>query len=419
MSERILGYVMARNEWPLLGLAITHALANVVDHVVVVDHASEDGTIFGLSYLEEIWPGRMTVVRLRQGEVFLQRATTRVVLSAVNALEYDWIYVFDADEFLLSPTGSNLKMLLSEIPQSAEIVRYEVLQWVAPVDMNDFEPDCYRKINRRAVPCLFSQPSGKILGDDVERGRLNYFDVPFQSKVIVRSSHASALLAGAHLAQSEGIDTEYSATIDQLFVGHLPLLSRRRLTEKCRQGERLMRSGLDPQHGWQAQMLRRIELAGGLDEFWAHHSIETDTTAASKITPITVTDDALACALSEAIDLFELTMWRPDPRRSTATQPAIDLDALVISVHSVMVEGDQIKAERDQIKAERDQIKAERDQIKAQLTALETSHIWRATGPYRHLRSLVSLSNFHLTMRKVDPQGIWRNVRRWLRLLKH
>ena len=43
-EPRILGYVMSRDEWPTARPAVTHALSNHVDHVLVLDHASSDET---------------------------------------------------------------------------------------------------------------------------------------------------------------------------------------------------------------------------------------------------------------------------------------------------------------------------------------------------------------------------------------
>ena len=56
------GLVMARNEWPLLEVAVTHALVHHVDMVHVLDHASTDGTPAGLARLRREWGDRLEVV---------------------------------------------------------------------------------------------------------------------------------------------------------------------------------------------------------------------------------------------------------------------------------------------------------------------------------------------------------------------
>ena len=50
---RILGVVMARDEWPMVALAITHALSGHVEHVAVLDHASTDASRTGLERLQQ------------------------------------------------------------------------------------------------------------------------------------------------------------------------------------------------------------------------------------------------------------------------------------------------------------------------------------------------------------------------------
>lgn len=305
MSSRVVGYVMARDEWPLLGLSITHALASGLDHVVVVDHASTDATQAGLMQLKEAWPDRLTVIRL-DADAYLQEATTAVIMAAVRAELYDWVYVFDADEFLLTSNGKDIVTLLNDIPSNVDAVRYEVHQWVATADMDDQDISSYVRITQRAVPCIFIKHPRELLADDIEDGRVNYFDVPFPSKLIVRGSVAHKLSAGAHsLWSADRNFTEQKIDPEQLRVGHLPLLSRRRLTQKCNQGKALIDAGFPRWHGWQNQALREIALADGLDDFWLRHSIPTTGTSTTvRLSANTVADEALSKVLERTIGIF-------------------------------------------------------------------------------------------------------------------
>ena len=101
-KPRILGYVMARNEWPLLGLSVMHALNSGIDRVAVIDHCSDDATREGLRALKSFYSEKIFVYRLDDPR-YLQEATTALVMALVDADSYDWVYVFDADEFVLSP----------------------------------------------------------------------------------------------------------------------------------------------------------------------------------------------------------------------------------------------------------------------------------------------------------------------------
>jgi hypothetical protein len=411
MSGRILGYVMARDEWPLLGLAIIHALTNAVDHVVVVDHASTDGTATGLTQLHEIWPGRITVFKL-QHAAFLQEATTAVILAAAGASEYDWVYVFDADEFLLTDTDGGLRQVLAEVLTSVDIIRYEVHQWIAPHGMRHWVLNDYNLITQRATPCIFTDPPGESLAYDIEQGYINFFDIPFQSKVVIRARYAHALAAGAHAVNSSQPISELALAANRLRVGHLPMVSRDRLNLRCRQGQALMEAGFPPGFGWQSQLLYRIELAGRLDQFWEAHSERQGNTSASSCTPTTVVDNAIAYAMRPAVGFLEAILCNHDASAARKYQPVINIGAVIDMTHTLnkerghasterdqalagrdqaFVERDQAFAERDQAFAERDQAFAERDQAFAELDqAFAERDFWVAA--YNSEKNLLILS---------------------------
>ena len=183
MTIRVLGYVMAKDEWPLLGLAIAHGFSYGLDHIVVVDHASTDETHNGLMHLQSKWPSQLTVIRLER-EVFLQEQTTSIVMSLVGANEYDWVYVFDADEFILFSRNTTLVDLLMTISSEVDVLRYEINNWVSPHDMNDLDLAEYSRIRERAMPCVFLSQPGTIFSEQIQNRQINFFDLPFPSKVI-------------------------------------------------------------------------------------------------------------------------------------------------------------------------------------------------------------------------------------------
>jgi regulator of replication initiation timing len=360
MSGKVMGYVMARNEWPLLGLAITHALENVVDHLVVVNHASTDDTAAGLAQLSEIWPGKITVIHLQYG-AFFQEATTAVILAMTRASSYEWIYVFDSDEFLLVEANEDLRSVLAGMPDTVDVVRYEVHQWIAPHDMRDRSLEQYGSIIYRSIPCIFTKPPDEILAHDIERGYVNFFDVPFDSKVIIRGRYANALAAGAHGVSNYQSINELTLAPDQLRVGHLPMLSRDRLNLKCRQGEALMDAGFPPGHGWQSQMLRRIELAGELDRFWAVHSVDPAGQSPSSARTTTEIDTSLTDVLCSAVTNFDPMLVNPEVDAQLNDQPVLDLVPVIAMTHALKNELAQAVAERERLAAELDELRAERD----------------------------------------------------------
>ena len=174
---RVLGCVMARDEWPLLGLAIEHALAGHVEHVVVLDHASTDGSRVGLNALRECRPGQLTVIRL-EDPYFNQEAATALLIKAGPSVVYDWVYVFDADEFILPGNGRRLGAVLDEADAKVDAVRYEIHNWVTPRDFDGHDIEGYPAIRTRAIPNIFTE-TGLETPDGIERGYVNFFDAPF------------------------------------------------------------------------------------------------------------------------------------------------------------------------------------------------------------------------------------------------
>ncbi len=303
-TSRIVGYVMARDEWPRLALAITHALANHVDHVLVLDHASTDETATGLGHLERAWPGRLSVYRLDDPD-YSQEAATALMARVGRFAEHEWVYVFDADEYLLAPRGQGLRDILADVPPDVDAVRYEVHNWVAPSTFDDADLARYDEIRYRARPNIFAEVPGEILADEIERGNMNYFDARFESKIIMRGHRASWIKAGAHdLKHTQGVH-EIDEPASRLRAAHLPLPSRRQVALKSRHGQALIDSHLPRSHGWQNQMLRRMEQSGRLDDFWASHSIPADgEQGVSNMPPTTEPDGALAEALEPSIKML-------------------------------------------------------------------------------------------------------------------
>jgi len=143
---KIHGIVIARNEWPLLGLSISHALFYHVDKVFVVDHASTDDTRNGLAELQKIWPDRIEVFRY-ENPVFDQETLNNTFLHISNQENPDWNFIFDADEFLVSPTNKNLKDLLSGIGEKWNAIAIQLENYIVPLGFADTKIDDYKLID--------------------------------------------------------------------------------------------------------------------------------------------------------------------------------------------------------------------------------------------------------------------------------
>lgn len=274
-SPRILGYVMARNEWPLLEIALAHVLRAGVDHVVVLDHGSDDGTQSGLNLMQADFPGRITINRVERGP-FLQEAATALAAVQFGSQSFDWFYVFDADEFLIVKPGTTLKQVLGGIPSNYDAVRYQIDQWVAPRKMNENEVEEYTRVHFRAVAGLALELPGEVAADEIIHGNLNFFDIPFQSKVIVRMPFGHILAAGAHFLNGFGNHSELSLEAGLVSCAHLPFRGTRALQRRVEQGSSLAQEGFPKEIGWQSQMLSQMGRDFGLYEFWKKHSVDEE-----------------------------------------------------------------------------------------------------------------------------------------------
>lgn len=315
------GLVMARNEWPLLEVSVTHALVHHVDRVHVLDHGSTDGTAAGLARMRREWGDRITVIQL--GECpYLQEAAMCVLREIVAPAPDDWLYVFDGDEFGLTGEGHDLRDILAGIAPRHAAVRYEIHNWVAPADFSAADLDRYAELRHRSAPPVFLPVPWDILVDEIIAGTVNYFDVVFHSKVLVRGSAAGWTAAGCHgVSGTAGID-ECRLPPDSFRVAHFPLLERRRLEDRVIQGRFYVANGFPAGHGWQSQMLARVAARGELDAFWARHSLDSGRGHADPAGPIAIPDAALAPSLALTLDRVRAarhgTAFGQDPTRSVA-----------------------------------------------------------------------------------------------------
>jgi hypothetical protein len=443
-KSRVLGYVMARNEWPLLGLSVMHAINSGIDRIVIIDHCSDDATREGLRVLKSFCSDKIVVCRVDDPR-YLQEATSALVMALVDADSYDWVYAFDADEFVLLPPEMKLGEMLSRVSLDIDAVRYEIHQWVAPTDFDDLDITEYSRIRYRAVANNCMKLAGEDLGDEIEHGNVNFFDLPFPSKVIVRGNRAQGLVAGAHLIREEAGTVEMTMVASTLRVGHLPLLSRRRLALKSEQGAALIRAGFDSGHGWQSQMIHRLDIAETLDDFWHNHSLTDDLPHQFNGSfPVTVVDESLAQAInivitqlgdldaeasensqsSDSLGLSQGDLWSgaiSSINRQIKTRDGlvVERDGLVVERDGLVVERDGLVVERDGLVVERDALVIERDARIAglaleierlqdryraaesdldvhrqEMTKLTSSKAFRLgmfiTWPARHLRSAIA-----------------------------
>jgi hypothetical protein len=334
---RIHGLTLIRDEWPLALLSINHALLHHVDRLHCAVQVSSDATLAGVQQLRGFWGERLTVVEIRT-PAYLQEAivATLVRQLAAAAAPGDWLYVFDADEFAVTPSALPLREQIALQPSDHQELRYPVWNWIAPVDFDDRDLATYGRIRHRALPCVFLSLPPHILAEEIGRGFINYFDLPFYDKGLFRldALRERWLGPGAHRLRPPAALLSSAAELSPgpFHAMHLPLLSRRRLECRLAQARNLMAQGFPFHHGWQSRMLLDLEASQELDAFWRRHAIGPGTTSAAPGLPCFEESDLFATALEPALALT-LSLLDATP----ATDPPLPLseEACLRTIHQL------------------------------------------------------------------------------------
>ena len=383
MTCKILGYVITKNLWPTLGLSLVHAFRMGCQHVIVVNHQSTDATSSELEKFKSFFQNRLTIINLDIKQ-FLQETTKKIILSGFGVDLYDWIYIFDSDEFLLTQSEQSLPDILQSIPEDVDAVRYQIDQWVVPQDLDDLDVDQYIRIKQRAYPQNSSQQSTELIRKNLIAGNINYFDIEFPSKVIVRGRLHHKLSAGAHLILSVAEIKEKMLSSQIIRCAHLPFLSKRHLANKALQGKNEIESGFSLDHAWQNKVLNQINLAGELDSFWQRHSVsKLNQLAVSPGYPALIEDGAIAVALYDTIKAFKkiITIDKYQNQIKTLTKfHEVRLENIISKVWLVDNEyKNQINEYKNQINEYKNQI----NEYKNQISEILNSTCWKVSLPIR------------------------------------
>lgn len=396
MAADVVGALTVKDEWPLCALSISHALERHVDRLIVVDHESNATTTSGLDALRRVWGDRLQVLRL-EGVQFWQEAIYALLIEESGAGPDDWMYVMDADEFVLSAPGTSLRSVLHGFAPEVSAVRYQVNNWISTVDFDPRSLAAYRGLVYRGVPVWLEDENVEVAIDRILLGSANYFDFPFASKIIVRRRDAAWIASGSHGLKYPDHVVEVAAP-DDLRVAHLPLLSRERLEGRVELGRSYAALDYPREHGWQSRMLYEISEKDGLDEFWERHSM-ADPVVRGPGWPTAQRDDALVVALEPTLERLTAAFGdRLDLEVTGGSSPEANNDSesnavAVRMVHTVQTIAERLRnanatyaaeqmwlvAERDAVVKDTNRMRTEllamttdRDRVVAELTAMET-----------------------------------------------
>lgn len=123
---RIVMTLMVRDEADIVGAMLTHHRSQGVDHVIVTDNASVDGTLDILRRFER--EGFVTVWHDPEHRKQQWQTVTRMARYAATDLAADWVINADADEFWVPPDGSEtVRTVLERVPADIAVFAARVV----------------------------------------------------------------------------------------------------------------------------------------------------------------------------------------------------------------------------------------------------------------------------------------------------
>ena len=118
---RLVTTLMVRDEADIVGAMLTHQREQGIDHVVVTDNASVDGTVDILREFER--DGFITLWHDPEHRKQQYRVVTRMARYAATELRADWVINADADEFLVArDPARTVRDVLSATPATADVL---------------------------------------------------------------------------------------------------------------------------------------------------------------------------------------------------------------------------------------------------------------------------------------------------------
>lgn len=257
---QIYGLMMVRNEADIVGITIRHHLAQGIDHFLVVDNGSTDGTD---RVLEEL--SRDQRVRwVRSTGEFRQADITTELAREAYLRGADWVLPIDADEFWWAPEGDFRAVLETSTSGALQV---EVVNFVQRRDQTEASPSALLHMTRR-VPAPVGPPDDRVV-DMVERRQIGYIEFQYPQKWISRASIAVEIHQGNHSVA--GIVGPPGVT-SRIVCLHAPMRARSVLGAKVDHGRRAEEVAQYLVQAWHVRRWRRLAEEGRLEEEWAANS---------------------------------------------------------------------------------------------------------------------------------------------------
>jgi len=165
----IVGVTMVKDEADIIDFTALHLYAEGVDHLIVADNLSRDGTRDILAQLAADYP--LTVVDDPELGYYQDRKITGLVHRA-GEMGAEWVLPFDADELWYAP-GSTISMALRGLP--GDVVKAWGWDHIPQADDPDVPNPFGRIVNRR--PDTQKLPKVAVRYDPTVRVHMGNHDV--------------------------------------------------------------------------------------------------------------------------------------------------------------------------------------------------------------------------------------------------
>lgn len=256
MRPRIVMTMLVRNEADIIRHNLEFHLARGVDHFVVMDHCSADGTA---DILREFADRGLADVIHQPDTGYRQSAwVTSMARMAARDLGAEWVINADADEFWW-PTDGDLKSILGATPSGTDVL-------FAP--RHDFPPTM--------------RTDGDFLDRMIHRKlrSTNYLGQLLPSKACHRGDPEVEVDQGNHDCRSPRFRAKLPT--EQVEILHFPVRSLAQITRKIACGGRAyeLSPELPPEIGDSWRALYRTLQTEGLDGYFASQCVDPDVSAA-------------------------------------------------------------------------------------------------------------------------------------------
>ena len=261
----IFAVMMVRNERDILPVNLRYHLESGIDHILVADNGSTDGTA---EILEDFGATNRVHVFSRPGP-FHQAETTTELAREAFLRGAQWVLPIDADEFWHVP-GGRLRNVLDDA-RGTGALEVEVVNFVQRREQEALDARGLLTMTRR-VPAPIGA-AGEA-ADLVESGRIAFVEISYPPKYVSRACIALQIGQGNHhVSGTDGPITKSGAIV----CLHAPLRARDALAiGKVEQGRRIEEVNHYLRQAWHVRRWRRLADEGAIDAEWAANSYRDD-----------------------------------------------------------------------------------------------------------------------------------------------